>query len=79
MIKPITEQLLLCFTTVHIPTAACRFIRQRRGHISVLLSQAHHSLRGVITVHPSSSFTLQLEKAQEHCQIFSSEVMEMLP
>lgn len=79
MIKPITEQLLLCFITVRIPTAACRFIRQRRGRISVLLSQAHHNLRGVITVHPSSSFTLQREKAQEHCQLFSSEVMEMLP
>lgn len=79
MIKPIREQLLRCFTTIRILTAVCRFIRQRRGRVSVSLSQAHHNLRGVITVHPSSSFTLQLEKAQEHCQIFSSEVMEMLP
>lgn len=63
------EPLLCCLTNTCVPPAACRFIRERSGCISVFLRQAHHNLHAIITVHPSSSFTLQLEKAQERCQI----------
>jgi len=45
----------------------------------LFLSQAHHNLHCVVAVHPSPSFTLQLDKAQGHCQVSCSEIIEMVP
>lgn len=78
MIKPLIQPLFCCFTTACILTAVCRFIREKSGHISVFLSQAHENLGGEIPDHPSSSLPLQLEKAQEHWQVSCSAIPEML-
>lgn len=76
LIKPIINSLFCCFTNTCVLPAVCRFIRERSSCISVFLRQAHHNLHGIITVHPSSFFTLQLEKAQELCEISCSAITE---
>lgn len=39
------------------------------------LRTAHHNIHHTVAVYPSSSFTLQLDKAQEHHQISCSEII----